>query len=152
MISRRRHNGFTLVEVLIVVVIMAVLAATIIPQFSESTDDAKESSLKFNLHTLRNQIQLYKVHHAGSVPAITAGSLPQLTSATNATGQTGAAGPAFPYGPYVMTALPANPLNGANTVVQATAVPPTAVVGTAGWIYDAASGQIWANSADFLNF
>jgi prepilin-type N-terminal cleavage/methylation domain-containing protein len=37
-----RRIGFTLIEVLIVVVIMAVLAATIIPQFSSSTDEAKQ--------------------------------------------------------------------------------------------------------------
>ena len=39
----RRSSGFTLVEILIVVVIMAVLAATIIPQFSSATNDAKTS-------------------------------------------------------------------------------------------------------------
>mgnify|MGYP002626473716 CR=1 FL=1 len=44
MTNNKRHSGFTLVEVLIVVVIMAVLAATIIPQFSDSSKDAKVSS------------------------------------------------------------------------------------------------------------
>ena len=146
----RRRGGFTLVEVLIVVVIMAVLAATIIPQFTSSTEDAKKSTLKFNLHTLRNQIQLYKVHHGGAVPTITAASLPQLTSATNALGATGAAGTSFPFGPYLVTGLPENPMNGKNTVVQATAVPPTAAVGDSGWQYDAATGQIWANTPEFI--
>ncbi len=62
------RNAFTLIEVLIVVIIMAVLAATIIPQFSSSTEDAKRSTLEFNLHTIRSQIELYKVHHLGSAP------------------------------------------------------------------------------------
>ena len=44
-----RRKAFTLIEVLIVVVIMAILAATIIPQFSSSTQDAMESALKFNI-------------------------------------------------------------------------------------------------------
>ena len=48
---RNRRKAFTLIEALIVVIIMAVLAATIIPQFSTSTKDAKMSNLKFNLHT-----------------------------------------------------------------------------------------------------
>jgi general secretion pathway protein G len=147
----RRHSGFTLVEVLIVVVIMAVLAATIIPQFSASTEDAKVSSLKFNVHTLRNQVELYKVHHFGSVPVITSGGLPQLTSATNADGVVGT-GSAYPFGPYLVGGIPMNPFNNSNTVVQATTVPPTAVVGTAGWQYDAATGRIWANTADYLSF
>ena len=59
----RRRNAFTLIEVLIVVIIMAVLAATIIPQFSSSTNDAKNSSVVFNLQTIRSQIEMYKTHH-----------------------------------------------------------------------------------------
>src|SRR5687767_4293824 len=133
-----RRNGFTLVEVLIVVVIMAVLAATIIPQFAASTDDAKLSSLKFNVHTLRSQIAMYKTQHDGTYPTITAAALPQLTSSTNKAGTIGT-GANFPYGPYMVGALPMNPFNDSNTVVAAGAVPPTAVVGTAGWQYDAAS-------------
>ena len=43
---------------MIVVVIMAVLAATIIPRFSASTEDAKTSQLRFNVHTLRSQTEL----------------------------------------------------------------------------------------------
>src|SRR5687767_2144937 len=66
--AKRSREAFTLIEVLIVVVIMAVLAATIIPQFSSSTKDARESSLRFNLHALRSQIELYKLHHTGAVP------------------------------------------------------------------------------------
>ena len=47
---KNNHNqGFTLVEVLIVVVIMAVLAAVVIPQFSSTTDDARKSTIEFNL-------------------------------------------------------------------------------------------------------
>ena len=106
------RRGFTLIEVLIVIVIMAVLAATIIPQFSSSTRDAKDSSLNFNTHTMRSQIELYKVHHNGSYPDqigdATNGYLPQLTKATNASGNTGDAGPSYPYGPYIEGDLPAN--------------------------------------------
>src|SRR5688500_1708203 len=76
------RSGFTLIEILIVVVIMAVLAAAIIPQFRASTEDAKGSTLKFNLHTMRNQVALYKVHHRGTVPQISANDLPQLRSAS----------------------------------------------------------------------
>ena len=146
---KARRSAFTLVEVLIVVVIMAVLAATIIPQFSASADDAKLSSLKYNLHTLRNQLSLYKTQHDGASPAITSGSLPQLTSFTNKAGTIGK-GANFPYGTYMVGALPTNPFNDRNAVVAAGAVPPTAVVGTAGWQYDAATGQIWANTAGHL--
>ena len=46
------RSAFTLIEVLIVVVIMAILAAAIVPQFTDSTKDAKSSTAKFNLHTV----------------------------------------------------------------------------------------------------
>ena len=43
---REQHRVFTLIEVLIVVIIMAVLAGVLIPQFSNTADDAKESTLR----------------------------------------------------------------------------------------------------------
>ena len=120
--NARHRKAFTLIEVLIVVVIMAVLAATVIPQFSSSTQDAMESSLKFNVHTMRSQIELYKVHH-GTYPQITNGDLPQLTSATNLEGQPGQPGPDHPFGPYIDGALPANPFNNRNDVAAGNGTP-----------------------------
>ena len=140
-----RRGGFTLIEVLIVVVIMAVLAATIIPQFSSSTQDAKESQLSFNVHTLRSQIELYKVHHLGSYPVITASDLPQLTNETKAAGDVneGASDPdTYPYGPYVDSELPQNPFNDLNTVAAGTGA---AGDGSSGWQYDVNTGGIWPN-------
>lgn len=151
MIPRRWRTGFTLIEVLIIVVILAVLAATIIPQFWNSDGDAKEGTLKFNLHTLRNQIQLYRAQHEGACPEIADGALPQLISPTDAAGRIGA-GDAYPIPPCLTGGLPLNPLNNSAVVIQATAVPPTGELGNAGWIYDAATGQIWANNKDFLDF
>ena len=75
------HRRFTLIEVLIVVVIMAILAGTIIPQFAALTDDAKASALKFNLHQFRSQIEIYKLQHNGAVPALASSSLPRLIHA-----------------------------------------------------------------------
>jgi len=144
--SKVRRGGFTLIEVLIVVVIMAVLAATIIPQFSASTDDAKDSSQQFNMHTLRSQIELYRIHHS-AYPAITDGKLPQLTSATNAAGTTGT-GDTFPFGPYVTDEMPNNPYNSDNTVVAGDG---SARVGTTGgWQYEASTGGIWPNNAEYF--
>ena len=54
---RGNSRGFTLIEVLIVVVILAVLAAVIIPHFTDCSDDAKKSTLTHNLSILRAQDQ-----------------------------------------------------------------------------------------------
>lgn len=145
--TERRRAGFTLIEVLIVVVIMAVLAATIIPQFSSSTKDAQNSSVKFNAHSLRSQIELYKAHHLGTYPAISESLLPQLTMATDVDGNTATTpDSSHPYGPY-LDEIPANPFNGLRTVAAVTTAgtAPTKGTGSSGWQYDATTGGIWPN-------
>ena len=54
MVSGSRRNGFTLVELLIVIIIIAVLAAIAIPKFANSTQRSKEASLRRNLQLIRN--------------------------------------------------------------------------------------------------
>ncbi len=150
-----RRSAFTLIEVLIVVVIMAVLAATIIPQFASSTTDAKASALKFNLHGLRQQIEMYKLQHNGLTPDLTGGTLPGLVYATDAAGATNSstiADATHPFGPYVQGgALPTNAFDGTVTVTQISTFPPTATAGAGqGWLYEPTSGQIAPNTAGHL--
>jgi len=65
-ISVRKQSGFTLVELLIVAIILAILAAIVVPQFASSTDDARDSALRSNLSGIRGAIDLYTQQH-GSV-------------------------------------------------------------------------------------
>jgi prepilin-type N-terminal cleavage/methylation domain-containing protein len=140
-----RHSAFTLVEVLIVVVIMAILAATIIPQFTDSTQDAKVSTTKFNLHTLRSQIELYKAQHNGVVPT---GTLVELTTSTDIDGNQGT-GANFPYGPYIRE-IPMNPFTNQNSVTVISSDPAAAgdVTGAGGWLYNDTTGGIWIDHDD----
>ena len=62
------RSGFTLVELLIVVIILAVLAAIVIPQFSSSTQEAKESALRSTLLEMRNAVELYYHQHNAVYP------------------------------------------------------------------------------------
>ncbi|MEX2672410.1 MAG: type II secretion system protein [Phycisphaeraceae bacterium] len=70
MVNRTRQAGFTLVEILIVVVILGILAAIVIPQFTSASESAKASSLTSQLQTIRSQLQLYQIQHNGSYPTI----------------------------------------------------------------------------------
>lgn len=140
----KRRSAFTLVEILIVVVIMAVLAATIIPQFSNSVDDAKLNTATFNLNTLRSQVEHYRAQHDGGFPDT---ALAKLTSKTDKDGTVNASGA---YGPY-LRAIPENSLSGKKDIKVITNDPPVAGDVTAGnsggWLYNATTGGIYLDHA-----
>jgi len=68
--QRNRSNAFTLVEILIVVVILGILAAIVIPQFTKASESAVRSTLKSQLQTIVSQIELYRVRNKGIYPAL----------------------------------------------------------------------------------
>jgi general secretion pathway protein G len=57
-----RKRAFTLVEIMVVVVILGILAATIIPQFMGTTHDAKVSAAKAQVAELESAIDRFYVH------------------------------------------------------------------------------------------
>lgn len=145
----RKLAGITAVEATIVAVIAALLAATVVPHFCDPANDAITSGAKFQLHTLRSQIELYKSQHAGKLPSP---QLTELVRATNRAGKVGT-GPNFPYGPYLAN-IPENPVTGSHAVAAAPAggAVPNAVVPHAGWQYDAGTGSIWFNDNTYYPF
>ena len=64
----RNTKGFTLIELMIVVVIIGILAAIAIPNFISMQDRAKESSVKANMHTLQLAIEDFAVTNDGTYP------------------------------------------------------------------------------------
>jgi len=132
-------NGFTLVEILIVVVILGILAAIVVPQFTEASNEAKLSSLCCDLQTQRSQIELYKIQHNDNPPTL-ANFINQMTKYTDVAGVVqGAAGPGV-YGPY-MQKVPLNQFNDDDTVQN------DGTVGndSGGWEYDETTGAINAD-------
>jgi general secretion pathway protein G len=102
-----RRSGFTLVEILIVVLILGILAGVVIPQFSNASEDSRCGALEEQLHTVRTAISAYRLDHMDTWPDLSGGWTPLLTQ-TNAQGGTGS-GPLF--GPY-LTEPPVNPVSG----------------------------------------
>lgn len=152
----RRSRGFTLVEILIVVIILGILAAIVIPQFTNASQDARKNSLTSQLQTVRSQIELYKLQHLDQLPpglanAAGDGSSPACWGEmTMKTGTDHLAGTQF--GPYLQAA-PTNPLNNDSDVFVVTGTTDYGTGGvaspdaTSGFILNSTTGKIWATSA-----
>jgi general secretion pathway protein G len=59
--AARRHAGFTLIEIMVVVVIMGVLAAMLVPRLMGRTDDARILAAKQDIATLMQALKLYRL-------------------------------------------------------------------------------------------
>ncbi len=60
--GRRRADAFTLMELMVVMVILGILAATIIPTFVTTTHDAKVNAAKANVSELENALERFHIH------------------------------------------------------------------------------------------
>ncbi len=127
---KRSGRGFTLIEMLIVIVVIAILAMIVIPRLLGAGRKAKESALRGDLQQLRNAIQQFEAD-CGDFPAAAA----DLMTAP-AAGSNGGNGIALDVGawqgPYMRTAdgnLPKDPFTSA-----------------ADWTYVATSGDIHSAS------
>jgi general secretion pathway protein G len=132
-IRKQSRKGFTLVEILIVVIILGILAAIVIPQFTNASEDARKSNMKSQLQTLRSQIELYKLQHRDVAPDL-ANFWTKLTTKTDDTGAASAAVTAV--GPYMQSPA-VNPLTNSFSVVAIG----TATATSTGWYYNEATGE-----------
>ena len=116
------RRGFTLVEILIVVVILGILAAVVIPQFSNASQTSREVTLKDTVRFMRSQIEVFKIQHRDKTPGYPNGNLG--SAPTEATFQdhmvkytdegcavSDVQSVTARFGPYLHK-MPPNPLNG----------------------------------------
>ncbi len=143
----KSRSGFTLVEILIVVVILGILAAIVVPQFTEASGEAKEARLLQDLQSARSQIELYKLQHNGDVPTSGPAGLSFTAAMTGYTDQFGAVavvGVDGTYGPYLQK-IPSNPFvdaANAQTVVEDGSAPGG---GETGWNFNPTTGAFHAD-------
>lgn len=129
-LASRKSKGFTLIEMLIVIVVIAILALIVIPRLLGAGRKAKEAALKGDLHQIRNAIQQFEAD-CGDYPA----ALDDLQTAP-AAGSAGGNGIDLDVtawqGPYLRTPdgnLPDDPFNPGG-----------------GWTYTAATGEVHSAS------
>lgn len=142
--------GFTLIELVIVVTILAILAAVAVPLFQDLQRQARNSATRGALGAMREAIQNYRMNEiaSGRADGVTVTGWPNLQRVYDIR---------FPSSeqPHIMENgdTPENPW-GSNLIerdhVGASGGPKGTVVGPipVGWFYNATNGEIWANSAN----
>lgn len=131
--------GFTLIEIMVVIVILGILATIVIPHFTTASDESRDAAVRSNLKTVRGQLQLYSAEHNSDFPDL-ASFEDQMTLASNVDGETAAIGTdGYPFGPYIKL-IPLNPFAETRTVTAGE-------VETSAWYYNEATGDFRANDS-----
>ncbi|MEX2217918.1 MAG: prepilin-type N-terminal cleavage/methylation domain-containing protein [Phycisphaerales bacterium] len=137
----RVSKAFTLVEILIVVVILGILAAIVVPQFTNATQDAQGGNILTQMDTVQNQLELYKARNpAVGYPTVAALSV----DSTNPLHAGKGWGLLIDNG--YLKSPPANPVNGSTTIT-----PGLVGAATFGWHWDEATGTLGACYFDEAN-
>ena len=150
--TQKGRAAFTLIEMLIVIIILGILAMVIIPQIGSSSDDAKLATLRTNLGTMRNAVELYYAQHNSVYPGVGGAAVfvQQLTLYTDVDGNSANSKTAIiKYGPYLKGgALGKNPFNDKNdATVDETQTDITVKTsgGNTGWKFFVKTGVLIAN-------
>lgn len=133
------HKGFTLVEMLVIVVLLGILAATVIMAVTDVSDQTRDTALRSDLHIVRSQIEVYMQGHLDTFPS-KEGFVEQMTGKTHRDGSAGG-----DLGPYLLE-IPTNPYNNDATV---TCRDDDSQLGDggSGWHYNATTGGFHANDS-----
>ncbi|MGB0951608.1 MAG: type II secretion system protein [Planctomycetota bacterium] len=135
--TRNGQAGFTLVELVVVIIVLGILAAIAVPKFMDFTTDAKDSALKGSLGGVRSAISNFYAYSGTPAGGGTI-AYPTLAELTT-TGTVMAQG--IPANPYSTGADPSAVIAGTTKGTPATAGT------TGGWCYKASTGEFWANTA-----
>ncbi len=128
------RGGFTLIELVIIIVVLGILAAVAIPKYQDITGEAKEAAGRASLGSLRSAITIYYANQAVTTGTAIWPSLSQLETSGSVMAQ------GMPENPYQATA------NAPDSIV--TGVTKGTIVGTrGGWAYLASTGEIWPNTS-----
>lgn len=132
----KRHycrTGFSLVELVVVVLIIGILTAVAAPRMFDTSNKAKDAATKSSLMIIRDSIELYRAENGVYPPAAT------LPTALR---------------PYIKGTFPTVQVTGTNlnNSVATSTADPIAPSGTQGWAYNATTGEFIINHASCITW
>ncbi len=129
-----KSKGFTLIELISIIIILGILSAVAIPRYYSYKADAQLSAVKATLGNVRTAINNYYLNKAVTEEDAEYPSFSELTTV----------------GIVMQEAFPDNPYNDSNAVRNAVEEydpeDGTTVLDDEGWAYDELAGKFWANS------
>lgn len=136
--STKRGTGFTLVEIFVVAIIFGILAAIVIPPFASASETARGNRFASQLQTIRSQLELAQMQHAGAYPDLVNDGWGALTTVTEHDAAYSMGNrDKNDVGPY----LQQPPMNPFADVADQTSV---AADTSAAWHYNGVTGEIFA--------
>jgi MSHA pilin protein MshA len=119
------ERGFTLIELVIIIVILGILSVVAIPRYVDMQEEAREASIRGALGNIRSAVSIQYARNALS-------GTPSFPAALNGT-------------LFADGKVPEEPVSKVTTVV-------TSFNGSGGWVYDSGTGRVQCNLAAYSSY